>query len=125
MSTTPVPPAVVRQRVEEVRQAYAGQLHAIRFDGPHVLAVEELLRECRQDGVLVAVVAPPEGSEFRSWYPPVIQVALANFEDRLRREFDVSVLDAREWLPDEAFVDGHHVVRTWAKPYTERLGRDG
>jgi hypothetical protein len=120
----PIPPALVRKRTEEVRQAYAVKLHAINLTGPHVRAFEELLRDCQRDGVRVVVVVPPEGSEFRSWYPPHIQAGLASFQDRLRREFGVRVLDARDWLPDEAFVDSHHVVRTWAKPYTERLARE-
>ena len=120
----PIPPAVAKQRLAEVRQAYFSQLQVIRLDGPHAQAFEELLRDCQQDGVRVAVVAPPEGSTFRAWYSPAVQAALAAFQDRLRREFGVRVLDARDWLPDEAFVDSHHVVRTWAKPYTERLVRE-
>jgi len=120
----PVPPDIARLRLEEVRQAYESQLQAIRIEGPHVEAFEELLRECRRDGVGVAVVVPPEGSTFRAWYSASVQSGVAAFEDRLRREFGVTVLDAREWLPDEAFVDSHHVVRAWAKPYTERLARE-
>jgi hypothetical protein len=116
-----VSPALRAQRVEEVKQAYGSQLHALRFDGPHVEAFEELLRECERDGVRVIVVAPPEGSEFRSWYPPGVQQKLADFEERLRREFGVPVIDAREWLPDAAFADSHHVLRGWAGPYTKRL----
>ena len=120
----PVPPDVVRQRTAEVKQAYESQLHAIRLDGPHVQAFEELLRECRRDGVRVAIVVPPEGSEFRAWYPPPVRAALDEFLARLRREHGVRVLDARPWLPDVAFADSHHVIRTWARPYTERLARE-
>lgn len=120
----PIPPALVRQRVEEVRRAYASQLHQIRLSGPHAEAFEELLREGRRDGVRMAVVLPPEGSAFRAMYPANVQAALATYQDRLRREIGINVVDAREWLPDEAFVDSHHVVRTWAKPYAERLGRE-
>jgi hypothetical protein len=120
----PVPAAIARQRMEEVRQAYEWQLRTIRLHGPHVEAFDELLRDCRRDGVRVAVVIPPEGSTFRAWYPPAVQAELVAFQDRLRKEFGATVLDARDWLPDEAFVDSHHVVRTWAKPYTERLVRE-
>jgi hypothetical protein len=120
----PVPPEIARQRVAEVKEAYGSQLHAIHLSGPHVEAFEELLRECRRDGVRVAVVLPPEGSEFRSWYPPHVQVALDQFVNRLRTDHGVVVLDARSWLPDEAFVDSHHVVRSWAGPYSRRLARE-
>ncbi|HEX3150580.1 MAG TPA: hypothetical protein VHR66_21060 [Gemmataceae bacterium] len=119
-----VSPEVKRQRVAEVKSAYGSQLHVIDLKGPHVPAIDELLNECKQDGVRVVVVVPPEGSEFRSWYPPGVQDALAAFQERLRRDHGVPVIDARTWLPDEAFVDSHHVVRTWAKPYTERLARE-
>jgi hypothetical protein len=121
----PFAPSLYRQRVEEVKQAYGSQLHVMRFEGPHVLAFEELLGECRRDGVKAIVVAPPEGSEFRSWYPQEMVEKLANFEERLRSEFGVPVIDAREWLPDEAFADSHHVLRGWAGPYTRRLAVDG
>jgi hypothetical protein len=120
----PVLPAIRAQRVEEVKQAYGSQLHALRFEGPHVKAFEELLRECESDGVRVIVVAPPEGSEFRSLYPPEALDRLAEFEERLRREFGIRVLDARMWLPDEAFADSHHVLRAYAGPYTRRLAVD-
>jgi hypothetical protein len=120
----PVPPAIRAQRVEEVKQAYGSQLHALRFEGPHVKAFEELLEECRRDGVRVVVAAPPEGLEFRSLYPPEALKSLAEFEERLRREFGIRVLDAREWLPDDAFADSHHVLRAYAGPYTRRLAVD-
>jgi hypothetical protein len=110
--------------VAEVKAIFQPHLQALRFTGPHADAFDELLRECAADGVPVVVMVPPEGSEYRSWYPPAVEAALTAFLDRLRAVHGVPVLDARGWLPDEAFADGHHVVRTFARSYTERLARE-
>jgi hypothetical protein len=120
----PVPEAVVRERLDGVRQHYQPELKAIRWVGPHVEAYEDLLREARAAGVRVAIFVPPEGTEFRSWYPPAVEAGLTVFLDRLRQEFQVVAVDARAWMPDEAFADGHHVTRPWAEPFTERLTRE-
>ena len=121
---TAYPPHLYRQRVNEVKRAYEPQLQVINFAGPHVAAIEDLLRECKAAGVHVAMVIPPEGSEFRSWYPERVNVELKALIDRLRMTHGVLIADARQWLPDQAFADTHHVVRQWAKPYTERLVRE-
>jgi hypothetical protein len=66
----------------------------------------------------------PESSEFRGSYSPAAVRLVDDYCGGLGREYGVPVVDARDWLPDEAFVDSHHVVRTWARPYTERLARE-
>jgi hypothetical protein len=120
----PLTPAAYAQAAIWVRKTYEPELPAIKFTGPHVKAFDDLLLECQNAGITVAVVVPPEGSVFRSWYPPRVNVELAAFLERLRREYKIMVVDARTWLPDEAFVDTHHVLGDWAKPYTQRLTRE-
>jgi len=118
------PPHLYRQRVNEVKQTYEPQLQALKFSGPQMAALDGLLAECKTANVRVAVVIPPEGSEFRSWYPDRVVEELKALTDRLRMTHGVLIVDARQWLPDEAFADSHHVIRQWAKPYTERLVRE-
>lgn len=120
----PLTPAAQAQAAIWVRKTYEPELPAVRFYGPHVQAFEDLLNECKSAGIAVAVVVPPEGSVFRSWYPPRVNAELETMLERLRNEHKIPVVDARTWLPDEAFADTHHVLRTWAKPYTERLTRE-
>jgi hypothetical protein len=33
-------------------------------------------------------------------------------------------LNAREWLPDTAFVDSHHLLQAGAEQFTTRFGRE-
>ncbi len=120
----PLTPSFYPQAVMWVRRTYEPELPFVQFDGPHVQAFEDLLCECKAAGIAVAVVVPPESTTFRSWYPQRVNDDLAKMLDRLRHEHKIVVVDARSWLPDEAFADTHHVLRKWAKPYTERLTRE-
>lgn len=120
----PLTPSTAALAAIWVRKTYEPELPHVRFDGPHVKAFEDLLAECKSAGIAVAVVVPPEGSVFRSWYPARVNAELDQMLERIRQEHKVVVVDARTWLPDEAFADTHHVLRTWAKPYTERLTRE-
>jgi hypothetical protein len=119
-----IPQGLYAQHVSAIRKTYEPELKLVRFHGPHAEAFDELLRECKAAGVMVAVVVPPEGSEFRALYPQRVVDELDALIARLRREHGVHVVDTRTWLPDEAFVDTHHVHRNWAKHYTERLTRE-
>jgi hypothetical protein len=37
------------------------------------------------------------------------------------RAFGVRLVDARDWLPDAAFYDGHHLLPAGAKAFSVRL----
>ena len=41
-----------------------------------------------------------------------------------RRDFGVAVVDARRWLPDEEFEDGHHPLLAGQTRFTDRLCRE-
>jgi hypothetical protein len=120
----PLTPSAAALAAIWVRKTYEPELPAVQFSGPHMKAFEDLLNECKAAGIAVAVVVPPEGSVFRSWYPERVNAELEVLLEHLRQEYKVLVVDARTWLPDEAFADTHHVLGDWAKPYTERLTRE-
>jgi hypothetical protein len=89
-------------------------------------AVRELrlmLDLCREKGILVHLVVPPESSQFRAIYN---QEFVAEFEATLSnicREYALSLTNAQEWLADERFYDGLHELPEGAAEYTERLER--
>ena len=65
----------------------------------------------------VRLVLMPESRAFRGLYGP-------GADDRLRAVLPAGVVDAREWLPDDAFNDGHHMLARGAEAFTDRLGRE-
>ena len=66
----------------------------------------------------------PESSEFRGWYPEAARARIDSYCDELRRDYGVRVIDARSWVADEDFIDGHHALPRGAATFTHRLGRD-
>lgn len=97
-------------------------MQAARFDGPPAAAMRDLVRSCREHGTVPAAFVTPEASPVRAWYPAEVNRELREFVDELRAAGAV-VADGRDWLPDEAYSDGHHVVRLWADEYTRQVTR--
>jgi hypothetical protein len=72
----------------------------------------------------VVVVLMPEGSEFRRLYSPECLAGVKDMIRRLRDDVGVTVVDAREWLPDEAFYDQHHLRPEGAGMFADRFRTD-
>ncbi len=96
-----------------------------RLGGPHTEAVRQLLELCRKEKLAAVLFVSPEGDAFRSWYPPGAWEQVQEHVHSLCREFAVPLIDARNWLTEEEFVDSHHVLPRVIDDYTARLGRQG
>jgi hypothetical protein len=118
-------------KAEEIRRAlqFARREYTPCFERFHITAnadraLRELLAVCRREGIGVRLVTMPESSKFRSWYPPGAGPALATYLGGLSREYGMAWIDARTWVPDEYFVDGHHLLGDGAAVFAERFGRE-
>jgi hypothetical protein len=121
--TVPTPEAY-RRGVEQAWAEHGEILQHFQL-GTHACAVlRQLLDTCQDQRIPFALVLMPEGSEFRSWYPPTVWERVLGFLEDLSREHDVPLVNAREWVADEHFADAHHLLRTGAEIFTERLGRE-
>jgi hypothetical protein len=109
--------------IEQNRPLLFQPMQKAVFDGPPANALRELVRSAHEHGTMVAVWVTPEGSPIRAWYPPHVNAGLAAYLDELRST-GVIAEDGRSWLPDEAFSDGHHAVRTWSDEYTRTVTRE-
>jgi hypothetical protein len=112
-----------RQATDRARGEYAHYFNGFRLGGPSPPALRELLDLCRERGIPAVMVMMPEGSEFRGWYPPAAWQEMAGFLTGLGRKYGVEVIDAREWLPDEEFADGHHQFPEGAVRFSRRVAR--
>lgn len=87
-------------------------------------ALRDLLDLCRAEGIPTVLVWMPEGTEFRSWYPPATLAQVRGHLTQLSREYAVPVIDARDWVADGDFSDGQHMLLHGAVVFTERFGRE-
>jgi hypothetical protein len=103
---------------------YRAILADLKPDGGGARALADLLTLCREEKIAVRLVMMPEASGFRSMYSPVVLARLHEFLDRLCRDHGCAAIDAREWLPDSAFSDGHHMLKPGAELFSDRLNRE-
>lgn len=87
-------------------------------------ALRETLELARQHGIPTMLLLMPESSEFRAFYPPAAEPALAAYVRSLCADHGVTVADARTWIPDHLFVDGHHLLKDGATVFTQRFAHE-
>jgi hypothetical protein len=86
-------------------------------------ALRDGLELCRAQGIPVVLVVPPEGTALRCYRPAVEESQLSRVRD-LARELAVPLIDARDWVEDAGFWDGHHAYARGADQYTDRFGHE-
>lgn len=126
--STPMVETVTPKEYEAGLERAAGEYRDILADmhpgGGAARALAELLDLCREQRVPVRLVLMPESSGFRALYPPATTARLYAFLGRLCAEHGCTLIDARAWLPDAAFTDGHHQLRSGAEAFSDRLTRE-
>jgi hypothetical protein len=113
-----------RRAVEFARRQYALPLDHFRITAVADRALRELLSVCRHQGIAATLVLMPEGTEFQSWYAPEARAQIDHYLPSVSREYDVPLVDARCWLPDNAFFDSHHLHPDGATAFTQRFARE-
>jgi hypothetical protein len=112
-----------RRGLERARVEYYRLLHDFLLRDSPTRALRELLELCRREDIGVGLFLMPEGSEFRSWYPPAVEEMVSRYLAGLSKEYGVPVVDARRWMPDANFFDGHHLLPRGATAFTKRFER--
>jgi hypothetical protein len=85
-------------------------------------ALRDLAAWAVKEGIGVTLLLTPESSRYRALYTETAQEAIARYGDGLESQFGVTVVDARDWLEDDGFYDGHHMLREASARFTRRLG---
>jgi hypothetical protein len=121
------PPPTPEQRrlgVERDRRGHGAALAVLRLGEPSCWAQRDLLKLCRDGGIATALLWMPETAAYRSWYTPDVLARLRAFLDEIGRDYGAPLIDAREWVGDDGFSDGHHLTPAGAAVFTERFGRE-
>lgn len=87
-------------------------------------AQRDLLARCREERIAAALIWMPEGKRFQHWYPPAAEREIRLHLAALCQEFDVPLIDARDWIAEDGFVDSHHLRYVGAVQFTARLERE-
>jgi hypothetical protein len=121
----PVPVEDRAKHTDIAHENYDPFYTAFQLDPAPWKQLTDTIRLAQADGTLVVCVLMPEGSEFRRLYTPDGERERAMMLERLRGEYDVAVIDARDWLEDSAFFDQHHLLPEGAHQFAERFRLEG
>lgn len=105
--------------VAKARAEYADTLARLNPRGRPLEALRRIAETGRDRGVPVVLVLMPEATTFRAMYP-------AGLDERIEAELNalgVPLIDARGWLADTDFFDGHHQLTPGAEKFTDELAR--
>ncbi len=114
-------PADMPRALKRTQDQYAPVLRNYHVGGSGCEALRDILTVCRDANIRAGIVITPEATVLRSWYGAQGNAEIAAFAQSLAQEFGVPVYDARDWVPDGAFADGHHLTARGATIFTERL----
>src|SRR6185437_5453955 len=87
-------------------------------------ALHDMLALCRQEGIPTVLYLMPEGRLFQSWYVPPTRACIDQYLTQLSQECNVPIIDARNWIGDDYFLDSHHLDRRGATHFTRRFGAE-
>lgn len=99
-------------------------LQPLSIDPRSDSALRELLAECRQREIKVALILLPEPSWTRGWYTDQTHAVVRDYLSRLRQDYPVPIVDARVWATDDEFSDSTHMGKKGVPVFSERLGRE-
>lgn len=108
-------------RLRQTREQYARYLDGLRVGGAGVAALRDTAALCQRLGILCTVLLMPESRDYRAWYADESLCDLDACLGRLRQQTGLSLIDARDWLDDHDFTDGHHVQPSGNRRFTTRL----
>jgi hypothetical protein len=113
-----------RRLTDESQRRYARSLQHFRIAGDADRALLEIFDTCRAQGIAVVLFLMPESGEFRGWYPPEARRLLSDHLAALGHDYQAQLIDARRWIEDSDFSDGHHLLSRGAALFTQRFANE-
>jgi hypothetical protein len=110
-----------RRLTDDAHRRYIHSLKHFCIAADADRALRELLNTCRAQRIRVVLFLMPEAREFRGWYPPEALRQLSEYLAILREEYGTPLIDARCWIKDSEFSDGHHLLSWGAAAFTRRF----
>jgi hypothetical protein len=110
--------------LELARRTYEEELKQFDIAPMMDRALRDMLALCRQKGIPTVLYLMPEGRIFQSWYPPATRTRIDTYLTRISREYRVPIVDTRNWIDDDDFLDNHHLNRHGAIHFTKRFGAE-
>ena len=119
-------PSVTQEQYEKyfkvAHDAYGPTLENFRIAPEADRLFREMLDTCRQNAIsVIGLLRMPESTDFRKLYSPEADRVIDTYLKGLCEEYGTESIDASQWLSDDCFIDGHHLLAHGAERFTLRL----
>jgi hypothetical protein len=102
-------PQLAQASVEGASIGPSRWLRHYRIGGANAEALERLLGRCKRRGIEVVLIGAPVTRPHRETYTPAILGEYQAYLDRVAQQYGAAFHDYRDRLPDNLFLDCHHL----------------
>jgi hypothetical protein len=117
-------PDVKAKATQELESQYRPVVEHLCINERSDRAFRQILELCSDRNIATALLIGPESSGLRGWYPPAVRRRLADYLERLRHEFGTPTIRGQDWIPDEEFFEGVHLLHAGASTFARRFERE-
>jgi hypothetical protein len=119
----PVPEETYHRGFEVARKQYQKPLSELtEVNSTYEHAMRALVSYCQSQNIRVrALIFMPESSAFRAFYGPGVEKFTYDYMRDLCAQWDIPLVDARSWCPDDCFIDGHHLTLRGSQHFSRRF----
>jgi hypothetical protein len=103
------------------RDNYETILRNLEPGGGAARALHDTLELARVHAIPTRLVLMPEADWFRAFYSSAATTRFDHWVHEVARESGCPLTDARRWIPDSGFADGHHLLPGSAAIFSARL----
>lgn len=109
-------------RHREAMKYYDPLFAAYRVTPNQDKAMREVIGTLQARSVKVVLLWMPESSEFRQTYPAAVLREGEAYLAKLRADYGLPLIDARQWGDDISVADGFHLTQPGAAKVSQKLG---
>ncbi len=113
-----------RAKMEEQVENFATDSKRFRLGGHSCQALRDSIALCQANGIECGIVWMPEPKGIRKVYSSEMTDQVNAFVEKLRSDFSMLFVNARDWIADEGFYDGCHLNRNGATEFTAKLSSE-
>jgi hypothetical protein len=111
-------------RIQAGLPAIRRWLRNYRIGGSAADALDSILRAAKNEGIQVVLVGVPVAKAHRDLYEPAIEQAFMQHMNLVCKRFDCIFVDYRDRIPDELFLDNHHLTRAGGSAFSQLLAEE-
>jgi hypothetical protein len=117
-----VTPEQYQRGLQHARNQYMEKLANFRICPESDRLFCEILNTCRKERIeVIGILRMPEGTDFRRMYSPEANLLIDSYLKGLCQEYETQFINTSQWLSDDSFADGHHLLPGAAERFTLRL----